>query len=74
MSQVMGGLVLTCKCVNFLYVFSYCELLCWLVPLQTYIWQKKIWVLLIDLLQVENNILHYCVHSEENDKEIKRVE
>ena len=45
-----------------------------LVPLQTYIWQKKIWTLLIDLLKEKNNILHYCVHSEENDRQIKRVE
>ena len=32
----------------------YCILL--LVPLQTYIWQKKNWALLTDLLKVKNNM------------------
>ena len=32
----------------------YCILL--LVPLQTYIWQKKYWALLTDLLKVKNNM------------------
>ena len=27
---------------------------------------EKNWALLIDLLKVKNNILHYPVHSEEN--------
>ena len=32
----------------------YCVL--FLVPLQTYIWQKKNWALLTDLLKVKNNM------------------
>ena len=28
-----------------------------LVPVQTYIWQKKYWALLTDLLKVKNNIM-----------------
>ena len=27
-----------------------------MVPLETYIWQKKIWELLTDLLKVKNNM------------------
>ena len=45
-----------------------------LLPLQTYIWQKKNWALLIDLLKQKNNILYYCVHTEENERQIKRVQ
>ena len=59
MNQAMEGLVLICKCIHFVYVL-----------LQTYIWQKKF---LIDLLKVKKNILHYCVHREENGRQIKRV-
>ena len=35
--------------------------------------RKNNWVLLIDLLKVKNNILHYRLHSEENDKSGIRV-
>ena len=37
--------------------------------------KKKNWAVLIDLLKVKkDNILNYCVHSEENGKQIKRAE
>ena len=36
----MGDLVLVCKCISFFHDFSYCELLCLVVPFQTYIWKK----------------------------------
>ena len=53
MNQVMGGPVLMFKCISFLDVFTYCELLLLLVPLQTYIsWNKK-WALLVGLLEVK---------------------
>ena len=49
--------------------FSYSELLHLLVPLQTYIWQKKNWALLIDLFKVKkNNILHNWIHGEGNGR------
>ena len=62
MNQVMGRLALMCKCISFSL----------LVPLQTYIWQKKNWALLTKLLKV-TNILHYGIHSQENGRQIKRV-
>ena len=46
----MGGLNLMCKCKSFFYIIL-------LVPLQTYISEKKIGALLTDLLKVKNNIL-----------------
>ena len=41
MNQVTGGFVLMFKCISFIEDFSYCELLCLLLPLKTYIWQEK---------------------------------
>ena len=62
----LGGLVLVFKCKSFLAVFSYCELLCLLVPFQTYTWQKKkLGIANWTIEGKRNNILHYCVHSEE---------
>ena len=61
-----------CTCIRFLSLSFFFLLL--LVPLQTYIWQKKNWALLIHLFKGEKNILHYCVHNEENDRHIKTVE
>ena len=53
MNPAMGGIALMCKGISFLEVFSCCELLCLMVPLQTYIWQKKNRALLINLLTVK---------------------
>ena len=41
-------------CSKFFLSFFY---FLFLVPLQTYIWQKKNWLLLTDLLKVKNNML-----------------
>ena len=49
------------KCKSFLAVFSYCELLCLLVPFQTYTWQKKNWALLIELLKEKETISYIIV-------------
>ena len=57
-----------CKCKRFLCFFF----LFLLVPLPAYIWQKRNMALLTDVLkEKKKNILHYCVHTEENDRQIK---
>ena len=64
MNQVMEGLVLVCKCISFLDVFPYCELLCLWYHYKHIFERKQDWALLIDLLKVKkNNVLHYCVHN-----------
>ena len=70
MKQIMGGLVLMCKCISFLQVCSF--FFCWYHC--KHIFARKKWALLTGLLNVKNNILHHCVHSKEDGRQIKRVE
>ena len=48
-------------CIYYIYIYIYIYIhifffILLLAPMQTYIWQKKNWALLTDLLKVKNNM------------------